>query len=152
MMFITHMSIALFIGMLKVRLLELPVNEYVFLAILVFSALIPDIDAGFFLGKKIIKGADSLFEHRGFFHSIIPMVVLMVLVFVVTKNSYYSLAVLIGFGSHLAFDSLTKKGIAWFWPSKLRIRGKHKTGNLFDWSLFGVFITADIVLLFSWFI
>ncbi|KYK25744.1 hypothetical protein AYK26_01880 [Euryarchaeota archaeon SM23-78] len=148
MMFLTHISFALFIGILKIRLIPLPIDKYLFLAIVVLAALLPDLDTQSFISKKSRLGFLRLFfEHRGFFHSILPMVFFMILAFLITGNPYYSLAVLIGFASHLVFDSLTKKGVAWFWPSKLRIRGKFRTGGLIDWGLFLGFAILDLFLI-----
>ena len=149
MMFITHAAVALFIGLVKIRLIPLPINKYVFLGIVVFSSLLPDIDTASFISRKLkLRHLSFLFEHRGFFHSILSMVFFMIIAFLVSGNPYFSLAVLIGFTSHLVFDSLTKKGVAWFWPSKLRIKGRHKTGSWFDWFLLIVFITLDLLLIF----
>ena len=149
MMFLTHMTIALFLGLLKIRLIPLPINNYVFLAIVVFASLLPDIDSDSFISKKLrLRFLRHFFKHRGFFHSIIPMIILMIIVFLITGNPYYSLAVLIGFGSHLIFDSFTKGGIAFFWPHKLRIRGRLKVGGLFDWALFLLFVVLDVLLIF----
>lgn len=148
MMFITHVAVALFVGLLKIRFIPIPINKYVFLAIVVFAALIPDIDTVSFISRKLkLRYLSFFFEHRGFFHSILPMVFFMIITYLVSGNPYYSLAVLIGFASHLVFDSLTKKGVAWFWPSKLRIKGRHKTGSWFDWFLLIIFAFLDVLLL-----
>lgn len=149
MMFITHAAVALFVGLVKIRLIPLPIDKYVFLGIVVFSSLLPDIDTVSFISKKLkLRSLSFLFKHRGFFHSILSMVSFMIIAFLVTGNPYYSLAVFIGFASHLVFDSLTKKGVAWFWPSKLRIRGRHKTGSWLDWILLFVFVALDLLLIF----
>ncbi|MBW2990170.1 metal-dependent hydrolase [Candidatus Woesearchaeota archaeon] len=141
------MAVALFAGLLKVKIIPLPINKYVFLSIVVVSALLPDIDYDSFIARKLkLRFVRFFFAHRGFFHSILPMVFFMILAFLITGNPYYSLAVLIGFGSHLAFDSITMKGIAWFWPSKLRAKGPLKTGGIVDWILLLVFILMDAVM------
>ncbi len=152
MMFITHVSIALFAGILKIQLIPLPIDKLLFLAIVILSALIPDIDTDSFIARRLrVRGLSWFFKHRGFFHSILPMIFFMVIVFLFTGNPYYSIAVLIGFGSHLFFDAFTVKGIAFFWPSKLKLRGKLRTGGLIDWGLFLVFLVFDVVLILRFF-
>lgn len=150
MMFITHMSVALFAGLLKVRLIPIPINKYAFLLIVVFASLLPDIDTDSFISRKLkLKTLSHFFKHRGFFHSIIPMVFLIILAFLITQNIYYSLAVFIGFASHLFFDSFTTKGTTLFWPHKLRIRGPLKTGGVFDWVFLVCFLVVDVIMVLN---
>lgn len=147
MMFLTHMSFALFLGLLITKYAGVLIDKYFFLAFILFGSVLPDIDcADSLIGRKF-KLLSLFFKHRGFFHSIILMIILAIVVFGITRNSYYSLAIIIGFLSHLFLDSLTRAGIAPFWPSKLRVRGIFKTSRLFDWILFGVLWVLIVFLL-----
>ena len=150
MMFITHAAVALFVGLMKIRFIPLPINEYVFLAIVVFGALLPDIDTASFISRKLkLRSLSLFFKHRGFFHSILQLVFFIIIAFLISGCPYYSIAILIGFASHLIFDSLTKQGVAWFWPSKVRIKGRHRTGSWFDWFLLVVFIIVDLIVILT---
>ena len=146
MMFITHMSFALFLGLLVLRRVNTPINNYLFMAVILIASILPDIDcADSFIGRKI-NPLSFLFKHRGFFHSLIMAVILGIIVFFITQNSYYALGFITGFLSHLFLDSLTKTGTAFFWPSKARIRGVFGTGRLTDWILLIVFILLSLLL------
>lgn len=146
MMFITHLSFSFLLGLLIIRYADVSLNPFVFMFILLMATLIPDIDyPGSFLGKKL-KLSFLSFKHRGFFHSITPGVILSIILFLFIQNSYYALAVLLGFASHLLLDSLTKTGIAPFWPSKLRVKGKLKTTGFVDWILLLGFLMLIILL------
>ena len=144
MMFLTHLSFSLFLGLLITKYAGVLIDKYFFLAFILFGSVLPDIDcADSFIGRKF-KLLNLFFKHRGFFHSITLMIILAIIVFLITNKAYYSLAIIIGFLSHLFLDSLTRAGIAPFWPSKLRVRGIFKTSRLFDWILFGIFILCCI--------
>ena len=147
MMFLTHASVGLFIGLLILKLASLPVNETVFLVLLVLGSIFPDIDnTKSVLGRRI-KPLSMLFKHRGFFHSILPAVIIGIIIFLITSNSYYTAAYIVGFLSHLLIDSLTPGGINFFWPSKLKLKGKLVTGSVFDWALLVIFIILDFLLI-----
>ena len=147
MMFLTHLSFALFLGLLIIKNAFIPVDYYTFLAIILLGSLLPDIDCATSLIGRKFKLLNFFFEHRGFFHTIVLMIIITILVFLITKNYYYSLAIILGFSSHLFLDGFTLKGITPFWPSKLRFKGIFKTGRLFDLILFVGFVVLDVFLL-----
>jgi inner membrane protein len=147
MMFITHLSFALFIGLLMIMQIALPVNQTVFLAILLFASLLPDIDSAHSLFGSKVKVVGFAFRHRGIIHSILIMAVFGIILLIFTSNLYYLLAFIIGYLSHLMLDSLTPKGIPLFWPSKKRLNGTFKTTGFFDWFLLIIFLILDIILL-----
>lgn len=147
MMFYTHVTFALFLGLLMIKIVPVQTNNIILLAVIIFFSILPDLDCEHsFLGKKL-NPISFLFKHRGFFHSIIFMVMIAIIVFLITKNSYYTLGVMIGFGSHLLLDGMTKSGIIPFWPSKLKIKGKLRTGGIIDWFLLFIFLALFMVLL-----
>jgi inner membrane protein len=147
MMFITHLSFALLIGLLMISQIALPVNQLVFLAILVFASLLPDIDsAESFLGSKV-RVLSLVFKHRGVIHSIFTMMIFGIMLIIITPNLHYLLAFVIGYLSHLMLDSLTPKGIPLFWPAKKRLNGSIRTTGLVDWLLLLFFVVIDVLLL-----
>ena len=152
-MIITHMSFALFIALLitnyiNIPAINTPVGKYFLIVFTLLGSLVPDIDAADSIIGRKFKPISMFLRHRGFFHSIILMVILGILMFIITQNSYYTLAIMLGFVSHLVMDGLTRAGIPAFWPSKLRIRGRFRTRSLSDWLLFLVFGIMDLLYLF----
>jgi len=146
MMFITHLAFALFLGLLTLRIFNLPVYTLIFLAFILLGALLPDIDsADSFIGRKV-KPLSLFFKHREFWHSITAMIFFTIIVFLIAQN-IYALALAIGYLSHLILDSLTRGGIAFFWPSKMRIKGKLKTRGIVDLMLLVAFALLDLLLL-----
>ena len=147
MMIITHAAFAILLGLLAVKMLVLPVQPLVFIAIMLLGSLMPDIDSGTSLIGKRFKLGSLFFKHRGMVHSIIFMTGFSIAVFLVTKNIYYFLAFAMGYFSHLVMDSMTPTGIMFWWPGKARVRGSINTTGLIDISLFIVFAALDVFLL-----
>lgn len=147
MMFITHISFAIFTGLMAVKFSSLPVSKYFFLLAMVLGSLLPDLDsATSFIGKKF-KLVSLFFKHRGMMHSIVFMTGFSIIFFLITKDFYYFLAFAAGYLSHLLLDSLTPSGVAFFWPSKVRTRGTFKTTGLVDIILLVVLIFLNILLI-----
>ena len=150
MMFITHISFALFLGLLIIKYVPssvLPVNHYVFLAIIVLASLLPDIDSAHSLLGSKVKAISMAFRHRGVIHSLFVMIIFGIILLLIKPNLYYLLAFIIGYFSHLMLDSLNPKGITLFWPFKKRLRGSFRTTGLIDWLLLLLFFVLDIILL-----
>jgi inner membrane protein len=145
MIFLTHLSFALLLGLalLKVTNFSLPV--LLFLGAVAVSSLLTDIDTATSLIGSKVKAVSFFFGHRRFFHSIVCLVIAASLIFNLTKNPDYSLAFIIGYGSHLLLDSLTRGGTALFWPAKLMVKGPFKTRGLFDMLLF---ISFTLIIFF----
>lgn len=121
-----------------------------------FFALLPDIEGGEtkikHLGTKNIKPlavfgtiATGLFKHRGFFHSVFMVLLLLLMGTVLYFYDYipfiYVLAALVGYLSHIALDALTPAGILLYWPFKKKFRLMPrkiapKTGGMIDELLF----------------
>jgi inner membrane protein len=147
MMFITHAAFAIFLGLLAVKMLVIPVQPLVFVAIIVLGSLMPDIDSGTsFIGRKFKLGG-LFFRHRGMVHSIVFMMGFSIAAFLITKNIYYFLAFAVGYFSHLVLDSRTMGGVVFFWPSKIRTRGSIRTMGLADIILFIVLVALDLLII-----
>jgi inner membrane protein len=113
-------------------LFNAPVEYTIGLAILAgFAALFPDIDGdhakihsvgiGKFTPLAIFKGG---FKHRGFFHSLLAVVILLValLIWVPEYKLLIALVVATGYASHLILDGITKSGIRLLFPLKKKYR------------------------------
>ncbi len=149
-MFLTHASFALLISLLIIRFAGFRAdNVLVFIILVLLGALLPDLDsARSFIGERI-RAVSILLKHRAFFHSLLTAVFIGIIVFLLTKNSSYSLGFILGFASHLLLDSLTRAGVTPFWPSKLKLRGRLITGSWPDGFLFLLFSALCIAVMFS---
>ncbi|MBN2459666.1 metal-dependent hydrolase [Candidatus Woesearchaeota archaeon] len=147
MMFITHISLGLLLGLIIVKSTALPVSQSLFIGAIILGSLFPDIDsATSFIGKRM-KLVSLFFKHRGAIHSLPVMAACTMLFFIITGNAYYTMAFLLGYLSHLLIDSLTPMGVAWMWPSKKRIRGALRTTGIFDFLLLLFFTALDLALI-----
>jgi len=130
-MFKTHLLIALLVGIILVELLN-PISPLLFLAVLCFAAVIPDIDTPRSkVGKKVGFLSNILnftLGHRGIMHSLY----LPVIVFVLAMTLGFPLigyAFLFGYVIHLVSDAMTKDGVHFLYPL-LHIKGFVTTGGI----------------------
>ena len=136
MMYNTHLAFGLLLGLLGIIFLK-PANPILFIVIVGFASILPDIDhPDSKIGKKV-KIIGFLFEHRGFFHSIGALVLFTVCFYLIFKTSIYSIAFALGYFSHLIMDAITIKGIMPFHPfSKVSIKGFVKTNSFLETVIF----------------
>src|SRR3989338_6347632 len=118
MMYKTHLIFGLLAGIISLKYLNVN-NEGVFLFLCTIAALFPDIDHNeSYLGKRI-KWLSSfimrVFGHRGFFHSVFPVLILF-LIFYYFGYSEIGYALGLGYLSHLLIDSITLEGINFLHP------------------------------------
>lgn len=146
MLFRTHLAFSFLIGLYLIDFLNIK-NQILFIIILLFFSVFPDIDES---SSKIFKKLKPfsylavLFGHRNILHTIyFPLVIVLVLF--IFNLKLLSLAVLIGYLLHLLLDLITKKGIALFYPlSKKRIRGFIKVGSLIENLIFIILIVLVV--------
>ena len=147
-MYHTHLAFGLLFGLLSLSFVH-PSNKFVFIAIVVLSALLPDADhKNSKINSKIpgLKIVSRIFGHRGLLHSIwIPLALWLIIDF--GFHSTYGSAVFIGYLSHLFSDGLTKAGINMVHPLKqLRIQGFIETGSVLEHLIF-LFVSVLCVIL-----
>ena len=150
MLFKTHLAFGFLLGLFAIPLLN-PDNQLLFMMIILIGSIFSDIDhPKSKLGKKI-KIIGFLFEHRGFFHSFIFLILIDTILFLFLKEYLILIyAFNIGFISHLIADIANNMGIMPFHPfSKFRISGFIKTGALLETLLFFVLILLDIYKLIT---
>lgn len=132
MMFKTHLMFGLFLSLLLFSYFNL--NPLVFILILVFCSILPDIDHGkSYIGRRlffisfIIKW---IFGHRKLIHSIIFATIIALLI----RNFFelYWVPFYLGYLSHIFLDALTKQGVYVFYPSSFKIRGFIKTNGIIE--------------------
>lgn len=149
MMARTHVAFGFLKGLIVMSFLN-PANQILFMSMVVFGSLFPDIDhPKAKLGSKV-KIIGWLFEHRGFFHSVFALFLFSLLVFFLLKQKIYFWAFGIGFLSHMVLDAFNRKGIMPFHPiSRIKIKGFLKTNGFAENILFVIFVIAGILTLFS---
>jgi inner membrane protein len=110
---------------------------FTFFTALLLSAILPDIDTPkSMLGKRVPILSWLLrliFGHRTFFHAIWLPLLLSILL---ADFPAFSIGIIIGYGSHLLLDSLTKQGIQPFYPFRLRLRGPLESGGFVEGIIF----------------
>ena len=145
MMFVTHLSFGLLMGLLAIKFTDIPVNMAVLLMLLLIGSYGPDIDSVSIFTRNG-KPLKWFVKHRGPTHSLLALVLFALIVLLITSNWYYTLAFATGYFFHLLMDSLTLSGVPMFWPSKKRIKGKIKTTGMVDVAVLGVLLALDIAL------
>ena len=145
----THISFTIFVLFLLELFFEV---STLFFFVSIFSTLIPDIDSRFSrIGrKKSSRFLQFFFSHRGFLHSAFFLILIFGIFYLFALKSIAQ-GFLLGYGFHIFLDSLTKGGIALFYPFKFRVRGFLKTGGIFEKSLFYALILIDCVF-FAFFV
>lgn len=146
----THMAIGLLVALLVAPLFTAD-QKTLFVGLVVFASLLPDIDHS---GSKInrilplTKYAARFFRHRGFFHSIFPPLIIL-------GAAYYydyvfiGQALAVGYLSHLLSDSLTKLGVNYLYPlSQFRIMGFIEVGTVWESLLFAGVVVAIATVVF----
>ena len=115
MMFRTHLIFAFMVAILILPFINTK-ERIVFIMLICFFGIFPDIDTH---NSKIANKIwplnyllNFLFGHRGFFHTLFPVLFAGTLVYFITDKWTYVFAVFIGYTSHIFLDALTKKGIA----------------------------------------
>lgn len=149
MMAHTHMAFGLLFGLISFSFLN-PSNKYVFIGLVVFSSLLPDLDhPQSKLGKRFVfsRVFNVFFGHRGFFHAVwIPIAVWLVLSY--GFGVFYGSAVFIGYAAHLLSDGLTKAGVNIVHPlHQLRLQGFIETGGAAEHLLFFLAVIISVILI-----
>jgi len=152
LIFFTHLSFSLLLGLILTKFMNLTVPVIIFLGIICVSSFLPDIDnATSFIGRRA-KPISLFLSHRQFFHSILCAIVISLVLFNLVGVADYAFAFLIGYGSHLFLDSFNLGGMAMFWPSQIHIKGPFKCRGIFDMILFIVFTVVDLFLIKTMFL
>lgn len=151
MMYHTHLAFGFLFSLLALSFsLVHPSNKYIFIAIVLIAALLPDADhEKSKINSKVpgLKILSQIFGHRGILHSVwIPLCIWLILDF--GFHSSYGSAVFIGYLSHLFSDGLTKMGINMIHPLKqLRIQGFIETGSIVEHLVFLFVSVACLVII-----
>ena len=152
MMYYTHLAFGILIALLSLDFFNIQ-NKILFILVVLLFSIFPDIDeTKSKIGKKnklISKIINFVFGHRGLLHTIyIPLILFFIFYNI---NNEISIAILVGYSSHLFMDALTKTGIRPFYPliSK-RINGFFKTNSLREKILFLIIVFLDLYFLLTY--
>ena len=147
MMFKTHVAFGFLAGLLCLKFFSVS-NPILFITLVVLASALPDIDhPNSKLGSKF-RIIGFLFEHRGFFHSVFPAIVLFAVLWY-ANLMIIGLPLTIGYVVHLASDCLTRLGCNLLYPvSTFRIQGFVMTDGLMEFLIFAGVSVADASLLF----
>ena len=149
MMYYTHLAFGFLVSLLFLDFFNIQ-NKLIFILIVIFFSIFPDIDERKSkIGKKykfISTIINYIFGHRGFFHSIyIPLILYFVFYYI---NNEIGIAILAGYFSHLLMDGITKNGIRPLYPLiNKKINGFFKTNSVSEKMLFLVIIFLILYLL-----
>jgi len=143
----THLAITFLFILIFIPHISHLSHKILFFVVVLISSILPDIDIRYStLGKnKLARPLQLFVKHRDFVHSFTFCLILtLILVFL---YPILALSFFIGYSIHLFIDSFTPEGIAFFWPYKLKSKGRIKTGSMVDKSLFLIFLVLDIIAL-----
>lgn len=120
----THLLAAFAIGIISLKLFQIS-PPIIFFSALILGSLFPDIDSKTsILGRKV-KFLSFFLKHRGFFHSIFLLVLLILIIYPLSMS--FALGFALGFLSHLLLDVMTKEGLYFLFMG--RVKGKIKVGG-----------------------
>ena len=143
----THMAIGALAGLLLFPLFDIQPVAFVLLAL--FGALLPDVDHEKSKINRLIpitKIIPVFFKHRGFFHSVFPVVILYGAFWYAGLLSL-GIPLAIGYVVHLLSDCFTRLGCNLLHPfSTFRIQGFILTDGLMEYAVFGLAIITDVAL------
>jgi membrane-bound metal-dependent hydrolase YbcI (DUF457 family) len=126
-----------------------PASTALFLLFLMIGSAFADIDHPDSKFGKNVPIIGMLFTHRGFFHSLLAIVLFTGLVHLLFGTTILTIAFALGYLSHIAIDALTFQGIMPFHPlSDYRIKGFMKSNGLLEYALMGVLVLAIVIKIF----
>ena len=149
-MFKTHLAFGFLTSLVALTIFNIE-NKILFILILVFGAILADID---YMTSKVGSKVrllsffiELIFGHRGLMHTIYVPVAFFILLSLF-GYPVIGFAFLIGFMSHLIIDCLNIKGISFLRPfNKLHIRGFIKTGGILEYILLAGILVLIVMMI-----
>ena len=145
----THLAVGLALSLIFLPHVS---HKLLFIPIVLFASLLPDIDSAYSsLGHiKVFRPLQWFVKHRGLIHSFTFCAIVSIALTLIWPG--LGLPFFIGYFGHLLADSFTIEGVAPFWPLKREVRGKFRTGGAIEEGLFLGLVLLNVVLFASWFI
>ncbi len=151
MLFAGHILVGILLFLLaRSSLLSLGGNELWIFLLVIFAALLPDIDEKHskmnrwsgVIGRVVVK----VFKHRGIFHSLLFFATVSLALGLFIGESY-GLAFILGYFAHIFADGITPMGVAILYPLPWKVSGPLRVGSIGE-KLLTVLLFV-VVLLFS---
>lgn len=143
----THIAFGLLVGLLTYSIFHQ--KWYFFIPLAMLGSLLPDIDHEKSKINRIIpvtKVVPLLFKHRGFFHSVFPVIIIYAL-FHHSNLDIIGVPLAVGYSAHLLSDCFTRMGCNLLYPlSKFRIQGFIHTNGAAELIVLGGILLADALL------
>jgi inner membrane protein len=147
MMWKTHLAFGLVVALVLLPIFK-PANNWIFVSLILFASLLPDIDHTESKFGRKVKIIGYLFKHRGIFHSIFA-VALFSYPFYHFGYVNIALPILIGYVTHLVGDMITKQGIMPFYPIPLTVKGFMNTNSWTETCFLFLFLGISAWIFFS---
>ncbi len=143
MLFRTHLIITIFFALLFFQYIS---NLPLFLFISVLATALPDVDTRYSkIGHyKLSRIFNFFVKHRGIVHSFTLLLIISVFLFSFFRQILFPF--ILGYSLHLIADSFTPVGIMPFYPLKMRIKGKIRTGGVIENFVFIIFLSGSLFL------
>lgn len=138
----THLLTAFTIGIISLKLFHIS-SPIIFFLALILGSLFPDIDSKTSILGRRLKFFNFFLKHRGFFHSISLLILLLLIIYPISM--YFAIGFALGFISHLLLDAITKEGIYFLFLG--RVKGKIKVGSWQE-QIFSFFLIIIIIYFF----
>lgn len=148
----THIAFGVLIFLFSIKYLSIS-NNVLFLCAIIFFCIFADIDYyDSVIGRKTKPFSyiiNFIFQHRGILHSLfIPVILYFIFLFI---DKDLAMGSFIGYSSHLLLDAVNHAGIMPFYPLfKFKVKGFFKSGGIFDWFLFVIFVLMIILILIKY--
>lgn len=133
----------LFVGLFLMYFISIT-NRFVYLILISIGSLLPDVDHPKSKIGNLARPFSYLFEHRGFFHSIFPLIAFY---FLIKFNFIIFFPLGMGYVSHIIIDMATKQGILLIHPIiNIRISGVIRTGKKLELLIFYLLVFSNFLL------
>jgi inner membrane protein len=143
MKFFTHLAFGFLVGLFAIDFFHVG-NQLLFMFFVLIASILADIDHPDSKLGKNVKFIGWIFTHRGFFHSLLAMGLFAAIVHFVFHNEFLTIAVLVGYASHLVIDAINHQGIAFFFPFKMKLKGFCQSGGFVEYLLLFAFIALGL--------
>lgn len=149
----THIAVGLLFGLIFIQFVQVDslLKFFLYFGLVIFGALLPDIDhPSSTINKKIkiSKILTFILKHRGITHSIFMPLILLGLLWHFL-GIFYGISLFIGYIAHLFADAVTLEGICFLHPlSNFKIRGILRTGRFIEKIVFWTTIVLILVRLY----
>jgi inner membrane protein len=149
MLWKTHLAFGFLAGLALMPFFN-KTHFLIYFGLVLFGALLPDIDNPESKVGRHAKVVGKIFRHRGVIHTLwLAAIICGVIWYFI--GSPFGIALLIGYVSHLFIDGFTKQGTNFLHPiAKLHLSGFIETGKLGEFVVFFLCIVGCAIFLLKY--